>query len=289
MSSDPERAPAATRSPTAPPPGTGAAPTTTGTGPTPPAVTTPRRLTVEVWIVLGLSLLKAGVYAVIVLVDRLTQTASLGSQSTALNPSQSARPWLDLLYQLYSILVPLVPVALVLYLLAPTFRAAARRIGLDGSRPWGDLGRGAALAAAIGIPGLGLYAAGRALGITVQVQPEALGSAWWTIPVLLLAAAQNGLLEEVVAVGYLSERLRDLRWRAPAIIVASALLRGSYHLYQGIGPFVGNVVMGLVFAEVYRRTRRVTPLVVAHTLMDAFVFVGYSLVPTAWLVALHLT
>ena len=283
MSSDPERAPAATRSPTTPPPGTGAG------SPTTPATAAPRRLTVETWIVLGLSLLKAGVYAVIVLVDRLTQTTSLGGQSTALNPSQSARPWLDLVYQLYSILVPLVPVALVLYLLAPTFRAAARRIGLDGSRPWRDLGAGAALAAGIGIPGLGLYAAGRALGITVQVQPEALGSAWWTIPVLLLAAAQNGLLEEVVAVGYLSERLRDLRWRAPAVIVASAVLRGSYHLYQGIGPFVGNAVMGLVFAEVYRRTRRVAPLVVAHTLMDAFVYVGYALVPAAWLVALHLT
>lgn len=250
---------------------------------------TRRRLTAEIWIVLGLSLAKSGLYALIVLLDRLTQTASLGDQATALNPSQSSRPWLDLLYQLYSILVPLVPVALVLYLLAETFRAAALRIGLDWSRPWRDLGTGALLAAAIGIPGLGLYALGRALGITVQVQPEALGSAWWTIPVLLLSAAQNGLLEEVVAVGYLSERLGQLRWRGPAIVLASALLRGSYHLYQGIGPFVGNVVMGLVFAEYYRRTRRVAPLVVAHTLMDAFVFVGYSLVPAAWLVALHLT
>jgi membrane protease YdiL (CAAX protease family) len=248
-----------------------------------------RRLTIEIWIVLGLSLARAGVYALIVLLDRVTQTTALGDQSAVLNPSQSARPWLDLLYQLYSILTPLVPVALVLYLLAPSFRAAARRIGLDGSRPWRDLAVGAGLAAAIGLPGIGLWVVGRALGITVQVQPEALGSAWWTIPVLLLSAFQNGLLEEVIAVAYLSTRLRELDWRAPAIIVASALLRGSYHLYQGFGPFFGNVVMGLVFAEYFRRTRRVTPLVVAHTLMDAFVFVGYALVPTAWLVALHLT
>ncbi|MCG2800835.1 MAG: CPBP family intramembrane metalloprotease [Cellulomonas sp.] len=248
-----------------------------------------RRLTIEIWIVLGLSLARSGLYALIVLLDRLTQTASLGDQSTALNPSQSARPWLDLLYQLYSILVPLVPVALVLFLLAETFGAAARRIGLDWTRPWRDLGTGALLATSIGIPGLGLYALGRALGITVQVQPEALNSAWWTIPVLLLSAAQNGLLEEVVAVAYLTERLTQLRWRVPAILLASALLRGSYHLYQGYGSFIGNVVMGLVFAEYYRRTRRVAPLVAAHTLMDAFVFVGYSLVPAAWLVALHLT
>ena len=36
------------------------------------------------------------------------------------------------------------------------------------------------------------------------------------------------------------------------IVVASALLRGSYHLYQGWGGFVGNAIMGLVFAEYYR-------------------------------------
>ena len=105
----------------------------------------------------------------------------------------------------------------------------------------------------------------------------------------MLSALQNALLEEVIAVGYLMERLRDLRWRAPAIVVASALLRGSYHLYQGWGAFVGNVVMGLVFAEYYRRRRRVMPLVVAHTLMDVVVFVGYALVPDAWRDALLLS
>jgi membrane protease YdiL (CAAX protease family) len=167
-------------------------------------------------------------------------------------------------------------------------RRAARRIGLDWSRPWRDLGVGVGLAAAIGLPGLGLYALGRALGVTVQVQPSGLDAAWWTVPLLLAAALQAGLLEEVVAVGYLSERLRDLRWKVPAIIAASALLRGSYHLYQGFGPFFGNVVMGVVFALWYQRTRRVMPLVMAHAVMDAVVFVGYPLLPDGWLQALHL-
>ena len=84
------------------------------------------------------------------------------------------------------------------------------------------------------------------------------------------------------------ERLRELRWSAPAIVVASALLRGSYHLYQGWGAFVGNAIMGLVFAEYYRRRRRVMPLVVAHTIMDMVVFVGYALIPAAWIAALGL-
>ena len=39
-----------------------------------------------------------------------------------------------------------------------------------------------------------------------------------------------------------------------AVIVTSALIRGSYHLYQGFGGFVGNVVMGVIFGWFYTRT-----------------------------------
>ena len=248
-----------------------------------------RRLTVEIWIVLGLSLGRSGIYAVVDIVARLTAGPPLAQQTATLNASQSPRPYLDLTYQLLSIGFALVPVALALFLLSAHGRSAVRRIGLDAARPLRDLGLGVGLAAVIGIPGLGLYALGRMLGITVQVQASALNAAWWTIPVLVLAALQNALLEEVVAVAYLMERLRDLRWRTPLILAASALLRGSYHLYQGFGPFIGNAVMGLVFAEYYRRRRRVLPLVVAHMLLDVVAFVGYALVPAAWRSALGLS
>ncbi|MBO3094916.1 CPBP family intramembrane glutamic endopeptidase [Cellulomonas dongxiuzhuiae] len=248
-----------------------------------------RRLTAEVWIVLGLSLGQSAVYAVVSLVARLTAGPPLAEQTTTLNASQSPRPYLDLTYQLLSIGFALLPVALALYLLSGNGRSAVRRLGLDRTRPWRDLGVGVGLAALIGIPGLGLYVAGRALGITVEVQASALNEAWWTVPVLILAALQNALLEEVVAVGYLMERLRELRWSTPAIIAASALLRGSYHLYQGWGPFVGNVVMGIVFAEYYRRRRRVMPLVVAHTVLDVVAFVGYAALPEEWLESLGVT
>ena len=277
-----------------------AAPGPSTPGPSTPGTSTPgtppvsdrawrRRLTVEVWIVLGLSLGKSGVYALVNIVARLTDSTPLGQQTATLNASRSARPYLDLTYQLLSIGFALVPVALALYLLSANGRSAVRRIGLDRTRPLRDLGVGVGLAALIGLPGLGLYVAGRALGITVEVQAAALGAAWWTVPVLVLSALQNALLEEVVVVGYLMERLRDLRWRTPAILVTSALVRGSYHLYQGIGPFIGNVVMGLVFAEYFRRRRRTMPLVVAHTVLDVVAFVGYALVPAAWREALGIT
>ncbi|MDQ0372871.1 CPBP family intramembrane glutamic endopeptidase [Cellulomonas humilata] len=275
---------------TAPPP-TDARPddaAAVGTAPPPSQRAYRRRITTEIWIVLGLSLGKSGLYAVVNLIDRLTAGPPLGDQTTTLNPSRSPRPWLDLTYQLLQVGFALVPVALALYLLSANGKSAVRRIGLDFTRPWRDLGIGVGLAAAIGIPGLGLYAIARTLGLAVEVQASALNAAWWTIPVLLLAALQNALLEEVIVVGYLMERLRELRWSAPAIVITSALVRGSYHLYQGWGAFVGNAIMGLLFAEYYRRKRRVMPLVMAHTLMDTFVFVGYALIPAAWIAMLGL-
>ena len=80
-------------------------------------------------------------------------------------------------------------------------------------------------------------------------------------------------------------RLRELGWSTPAIIGVSALIRGSYHLYQGFGPFIGNVLMGLLFAWFYTRTGRVMPLVITHSLLDIVAFVGAPLLPVllAWL------
>ena len=235
-----------------------------------------RRLGAEVLIVLGLSLGQSAVYAVTSLVAKLTQ-GPIGQATATLNTSRSERPYLDLTYQLLGTGFALVPVVLGLFLLSEPGRSAVRRIGFDLRHPARDLAVGAGLAALIGLPGLGLYFAGRALGITAQVVPAALEAYWWTIPVLLLSAVKNAVLEEVLVVGYLFERLHQMGWAAPVVVAVSAVLRGSYHLYQGFGPFVGNVVMGLVFGWVYLRWRRVMPLVVAHTLLDVVAFVGYDL------------
>lgn len=242
-----------------------------------------RRLRAEVWIVLGLSVGQAAVYALVRLLDRLTRDVPISQQATTLNPAQNERAWLDLTYQLLKIGFTLVPVVLALYLLSGPGRSALRRIGLDRSRPWRDLGIGLGLAAVVGIPGLGLYVAARALGLSVAINPSGLDAHWWAVPVLILAALMNALLEEVIAVAYLVERLEELRWGAPLIIAASALLRGTYHLYQGPGMAAGNVVMGVLYAWYYVRFRRVAPLVVAHTALDVVAFVGYTLLPDSML------
>ena len=78
-------------------------------------------------------------------------------------------------------------------------------------------------------------------------------------------------------IGYLFSRWGSVGWGKWRIILTSALIRGSYHLYQGFGGFVGNVVMGIIFGWFYTRTKRVMPLVIAHTILDVVAFVGYSL------------
>ncbi|WP_117211155.1 CPBP family intramembrane glutamic endopeptidase [Allorhizocola rhizosphaerae] len=230
----------------------------------------------EVWLVLGVSLGQSAVYSVVSLIAKLTAAGPLNQQASRMNTSLAPeRPWLDLTYQLLRIIFALVPVLLAMHFLNRDPGGARGLLGLDRPRRFDFLG-GTALAAAIGLPGLGLYYVGRELGFNTTVVPAGLPDVWWAVPVLILAAAQNAVLEEVIVVGYLVTRLRELAWSVPAVVVASALLRGSYHLYQGFGAFVGNAVMGVVFALVYLRYRRIGPLIVAHTLLDVVAFVGYA-------------
>ena len=78
-------------------------------------------------------------------------------------------------------------------------------------------------------------------------------------------------------IGFWCTRGRGLSGPVWVVLVSSAVVRGSYHLYQGFGGFVGNLVMGLVFGLVHLRVKRVGPLVVAHFLLDFVAFVGYAL------------
>ena len=84
-----------------------------------------------------------------------------------------------------------------------------------------------------------------------------------------------------VLIGAAGQRMIGMGWGlvvTPAVaLVGTALLRGSYHLYQGFGGGLGNLAMGIVFALWWMRTRRLWPLILAHTLLDVVAFVGYAL------------
>ncbi len=239
----------------------------------------------EIAAVFAVSLGASGVYAFVSFIGSVTARQALSSQQAVLNGSRApGRPLLDLFLQLVAIGTAAAPVLLAFYLLARNGEGPST-IGVDMSQPRRDLLRGTALAALIGGSGLGLYLIAYKSGIALNVVAENLPDVWWRIPVLLLSALQNGLLEEVLVTGYLLTRLGQLGVRPARAVAISAVLRGSYHLYQGLGGFFGNAVMGVIFAVLFLRWRRATPMIVAHTLIDAVAFVGYALLAghVSWL------
>ncbi|HEX5189396.1 MAG TPA: CPBP family intramembrane glutamic endopeptidase [Streptosporangiaceae bacterium] len=238
----------------------------------------------EIFAVFAVSLGASALNAFLSLIGSLLQKKSLAAQQALLVGSLAQNHWLDFTLQLAGIAENLAPVLLVLYLMARSGEPAST-IGLDTSQPGKDSARGVALAILIGGSGLGLYLAAFHLGFNLNVVPENLPAVWWRYPVLVLDGIQNGVLEEIVVLGYLLTRLDQLGWSPVAAVAASALLRGSYHLYQGFGGFLGNLAMGIIFGALYLRWRRVTPMVIAHSLIDITTFVGYALLhgKVSWL------
>ena len=234
------------------------------------------RIQIELGVVLALSLGASAVYSIISLLAKLTADAGLSNQTATLNPQLAERQWLDFSYQFFGITFGLAPVALVLYLLWEKGKSPFDVIGFNLREPARDIWRGIWIAALIGIPGLGLYLVSRQLGISAEVIPAALGEYWWAVPMLLFAAVRASLLEEVIVVGYFFNRLSRLGFSIRSRILLSAFLRGSYHLYQGFGGFIGNFFMGVLFGYLYQRWGRVMPLVIAHFHLDAAIFVGYA-------------
>lgn len=246
------------------------------------------RLRWEIGIVLALSFGASAVYAIVAILDRVTRDTALATQTATINRSLAERPAFDLVYQLLAFAFGLAPVALVVFLLWRHSQPHLSRLGLGaplGSGRWRwlrETGGGLALAALIGVPGLGFYLFAKWIGINTTVVPTALDAYWWTVPVLVLQALRAALGEELIVVAYLFDRLKRLGVGPVATIMTSALLRGSYHLYQGFGGFLGNVVMGLVFGWAYHRWGRSLPLIVAHWILDIVSFAAYPLAVALW-------
>lgn len=234
-------------------------------------------LRAEVALVLLVSFGWSGLYALIRLIG-YQLGSGVAAQTVRLTPARSPHAVIDFLLQSLSAVQLFAWAGLALYLLRRSgISFAELGLALANRRArWTALAQGTALAALIGVPGLLLYWAGQHLGITATVIPSGGDPRWWQITVYLLLAAGNAVAEEVVVVGYLMTRLRQLGAGTTAAVASSALLRGSYHLYQGFGAGLGNVVMGLIFGAAYRRWRRLWPLVIAHFLLDAVAYVGYA-------------
>jgi membrane protease YdiL (CAAX protease family) len=234
-----------------------------------------RRPGVEVLLVLGVSLGISAIDSLINFADIQSRGGFSGAVAT-LNGAASPRAWVDLSYQLLGVLNGVVPALLALYLLSTGAAGSGFGIGFDRSRIRLESAQGAAIAALIGVPGLGLVVLARHLGVNAQISASGLADIWYRYPVLILDGIQNGLLEEIVMIGFLLTRLRQLDWTPWKAVLLSAAIRGSYHTYQGLGGFVGNFIMGALFGYWFTRTKRVLPLIIAHSLIDIVSFVGYA-------------
>lgn len=236
-----------------------------------------RGVWIEITIVLLVTFGLSGLSGILSLAESLATPVALSDQTVALNPSRAAIDWIDLARQLLGVAKLLAWAALGLYLLWRS-GIGPRAAGLTPKPRFGrDIAPGFGLAAVIGLPGLLFYLVAQALSINLTVQASALDDHWWRVPILALSAIANSGAEEVLVVAYLITRLRTLGWSENKSLLASSLLRGSYHLYQGFGGGVGNVIMGLVFGRYWQRTGKLWPLVIAHALIDMVAFIGYAL------------
>jgi uncharacterized protein len=235
------------------------------------------RFGLEVILVLGVSAGASGLYSLINLIDIETRPGGLKNAVATVVGQKNDRQWLDLTYHLADILTGLMPAFLALLLLSRSPALKGFGIGLTRRRPGVEVLQGAGFAALVGLPGLLLVYVAHRLGLNAQLDVTTIEDTWYRYPVLVLSAIQNGFYEEIVVIGYLLTRFRQMGWSRNRAIGTAAVVRGSYHLYQGFGGFAGNAVMGIVFGWWFTRTKRVWPLVVAHSIMDIVSFVGFAL------------
>jgi membrane protease YdiL (CAAX protease family) len=245
---------------------------------TPTALSPParERYGLELLAVLGVSYGMSGLYSLLRFVRNEVEThghIAQGAPAVAVSGPHTTYPLLDLADDLADVLSGLMPAFLAVVLLMRTPAGRGLGIGLDRLRSR-DVLQGLGFCALIGIPGLGLVWAAHEFGFNTQLAIVDFPDVWYRIPVLLLNAAQDGIAEEIVVAAFLLTRLRQLGWSDGRALGTAALVRGSYHLYQGLGGFFGNLVMGLIFGWWFQRTRRVLPLLIAHFVIDAISFIG---------------
>ena len=84
------------------------------------------------------------------------------------------------------------------------------------------------------------------------------------LPLFLL----NPFFEELIVRAYLMTEIKDLTGSWPLAVAISTVVQFSYHLYYGWVGALSLSFQFLVFSIYYARTRRATPVVVAHGIFD---------------------
>jgi CAAX protease family protein len=254
------RSPAPTPGPGSGPPGTipfGSAPPGSrrpGRNPVPTPGGSPRVLRLELGLVLLLAF-APGILGLLIL--------ALGQAGSTEVKAQLVPSLISIIFEMF---LSWSPVLVIGYLLIRS-REGWPGIGRTRLRP-GDLGVGAALWVAGFVLVLVLAQLFQYFGQReVDFLPEGL-PLWFRATQAVLIAVTAGVTEEIVVRGYAQTRLEQLRVPTWVIVLLPTALWGVLHVYQGLGAGLTIFCLGLMYAWYYQRTRRLWPLILAHTLFD---------------------
>ena len=83
----------------------------------------------------------------------------------------------------------------------------------------------------------------------------------------------NSFFEEFLLIGYLFKRFEKMH---PAfVILISAIIRASYHTYQGLNFLPSILIMAVIFGAYYIKYKKLWPLIIAHTIGNTFYFLNH--------------
>jgi len=93
----------------------------------------------------------------------------------------------------------------------------------------------------------------------------------WQVPITVLGIVANSFGEELTMRSFLIVRLTQLLKSPILAVILTSSMFAAYHLYQGVGPAFGVLFVGLVFGTYFAFSRRIAPLLIAHTIMNLVV------------------
>jgi CAAX protease family protein len=222
--------------------------------PVPPPPGSPRMLRLELGLVLLLAF-APGILGLLVL--------ALGADGSSEVETRLVPAVISIGFELF---LSWSPVLVIGFLLARN-REGWPGIGLTRFRG-SDLGMGAVLWVASFVLVLVLSQLFRFFGQReVDFLPEGL-PLWFRAVQAVLIAVTAGVTEEVVVRGYAQTRLEQLRAPAAVVLLVPTALWGVLHVYQGLGAALTIFCLGLMYAWYFQRTRRLWPLILAHSLFD---------------------
>jgi membrane protease YdiL (CAAX protease family) len=115
-------------------------------------------------------------------------------------------------------------------------------------------------------------ALGIGLPLTSLLHTSSLPKSQANLPAMFLAVAiglNAGIVEELVVLGFVVVTLRQARRPWWEVTLVALVLRGSYHVYYGVGV-IGILIWASLFYWTYLRTRSLLPLMVCHAAWDTF-------------------